>query len=214
MKPIARTAAICCGAALAVVLGSDPLASQGRPEGWDVRFDSPDATEDQLEVFEVMDPGWHVTTGPRAIFSGPEMSAAGSYRLEMEVFLFDPGGRREAFGIFFGGQDLMGDEVEYSYFLIRDGGEFIVKRREGAETPTLLPWTGHEAILGYADRGEAATAKNVLAVEVDAGMARFYVNGAEVASLARSEVPADGRFGFRVNHALNLHISRMEMVEM
>ncbi len=213
-----RSFSIAIAFASAVLIASFPTGLQAqdqrRPDGWDVRFDSPEATEDQLEAFTVMTPGWHVTSGPAAIYAPPE-EASGNYRLEMEVFLFDPGRRREAFGIFFGGMDLMGDGVEYSYFLIRNGGEFIVKRREGPEAPTLLPWTANDAILAWDDRDEGgASVKNVLVVEAGSDNVRFMVNDVEVASLPRSEVPADGRFGFRVNHGLNLHISRLEMTEL
>ncbi len=193
-------------------LASSSLAAQDleRPDGWRVRFDDQNASEDELEMFVSMPPGWHVTSGPAAIFWGPEMEASGNYRIEMEVFLFDPEGMREAFGLFAGGRDLDGDDIEYTYFLIRDGGEFIVKRREGADAPTIRPWSSHEAILGWADRGEGATAKNILAIEAGGETVRFLVNDAEVAVLSRAEVGMDGAFGFRVNHMLNLHISRLE----
>ena len=199
---------------LASSAAAPSLAAQDleRPDGWLVRFDEPGASEDQLEMFVSMPPGWHVTSGPAAIYWGPEMEASGDYRIEMEVFLFEPRGMmREAFGFFAGGRNLDGDDIEYTYFLIRDGGEFIVKRREGPDAPTIHPWTANEAILGWADRGEdAATAKNVLAVEASADEVRFFVNGARVAALPRAELEMDGVFGFRVNHMLNLHISRLE----
>ena len=200
--------------AVASSLPTHSLAAQDfeRPEDWQVRFDEPGASEEQLEMFVSMPPGWHVTSGPAAIYWDPEMEASGEYRIEMEVFLFEPQGMmREAFGFFAGGLDLDGDDIEYTYFLIRDGGEFIVKRREGADAPTVLPWTGHEAILGWADRGDGATAKNILAAEADADEVRFFVNDAQVAALPRSEVAMDGMYGFRVNHMLNLHISRLEV---
>lgn len=182
-----------------------------RPDGWMTRFDAPSATEADLEMFVGMPPGWHVTTGPAGIFYHPDNTASGDFRAEMEVFLFDPGQRREAFGIFLGGRDLQGSDQEYTYFLLRNGGQYIIKRREGAEAPTVRPWTGHDAILSYADRGDDASVKNVLAVEADGDSVRFYVNGERVDEVSRSEVPVDGVFGFRVNHALNLHISKLEV---
>jgi hypothetical protein len=196
--------------ALALVASSLAAQDLQRPDGWNVRFDDPGASEDDLEMFVSMPPGWHVTSGPAAIFWGPEMEASGNYRVEMEVFLFDPKGMREAFGMFAGGRNLEGDDIEYTYFLIRDGREFIVKRREGADAPTLRPWTGHEAILGWTDRGEGATAKNILAIEAGAETVRFLVNDAEVAVLPRADLGMDGAFGFRVNHMLNVHVSRLE----
>ena len=198
---------------LAASVTAPSLAAQDfeRPDDWQVRFDEPGASEEQLEMFVSMPPGWHVTSGPAAIYWGPEMEASGEFRIEMEVFLFEPQGMmREAFGFFAGGLGLDGDDIEYTYFLIRDGGEFIVKRREGPDAPTILPWTGHEAILGWADRGDGATAKNILAAEADVDEVRFFVNDAQVAALPRSEVAMDGMYGFRVNHMLNLHISRLE----
>lgn len=190
-----------------------PAAAQDleRPEGWNVRFDDAGATEADLEMFVEMPPGWHVTTGPAAIFWSPTNIAAGDFRAEMEVFLFDPQGRREAFGIFVGGQDLEGPDQEYTYFLIRDGGQYILKRREGDRAPTVRSWTSHEAINGYKDRGEDVSVKNVLTIEARGDTVRFLVNGAEVAKLPRSEVPVDGRYGFRVNHALNVHVSKLQV---
>jgi len=182
-----------------------------RPEGWMTRFDNPDASESQLDMFVGMPPGWHVTTGPAGIFYHPDNTASGDFRAEVEVFLFDPGQRREAFGIFVGGSDLQGAGQEYTYFLMRNGGQYIIKRREGADAPTVRPWTGHNSILSYADRGEDASVRNVLAIEAEGDGVRFYVNGDRVEELSRSEVPVDGTFGFRVNHGLNLHISKLEV---
>lgn len=199
--------------ALIAFSSSASLAAQDleRPQGWQVRFDRPGSSEDDLEMFVDMPPGWHVTSGPAAVYWGPEMEASGNFRLEMDVFLFDPGERREAFGVFLGGKGMDGDEIEYSYFLIRNGGEFIVKRREGPEAPTVLPWTAHDAVLSFADREEGgATIKNVLVVEADSEIVRFMVNDQQVADLPRAEFAVDGVYGFRVNHGLNLHVSKLE----
>lgn len=190
-----------------------PLHAQDlqRPEGWLARFDREGSTEADMEMWVSMPPGWHITTGPAGIFWLPDMEASGSFRVEMEVFLFDPQGRREAFGVFFGGRDLQGEGQAYTYFLVREGGQFTVKRRDGTEAPTLVAWTGHEAIRSYADRGDDASVRNVLAVEAGPESVRFLVNGREVAELPRADVPVDGTVGIRVNHALNLHVSRLEI---
>lgn len=197
--------------ALAVVFAL-PAAAQDleRPEGWLTRFDMPSATEAEVEMFVSMPPGWHVTTGPAGIFWHPSNTISGDYRLEMEVYLFDPHGRREAFGVFFGGTDLQGPDQAYTYFLLRDGGQYIVKRREGSDAPTVRPWTSHSAVRAYADRGDAVSVLNVLAVEARDEVVRFFVNGTEVTNVPRDELPVDGVYGFRVNHRLNLHVSRLE----
>jgi hypothetical protein len=190
-----------------------PAAAQDfeRPEGWKVRFDRSGSTEADLEMFVEMPPGWHITTGPSGIFWDPALTASGRFRIEMEVFLFDPGTRREAFGLFFGGTDLEGPDQAYTYFLIRNGGESIIKQRQGAETPTLQPWTANDAILSFADRGEDASVRNVLAVDCGANACDFFVNDEEVGSVPRLSLATDGTVGIRVNHALNLHISRLDV---
>lgn len=188
-----------------------PAQELTRPNGWQVRFDDPSATETQLETFVSMPPGWHVTTGPSGIFWDPAQEARGAFQAEMEVFLFDPEGRHEGFGLFVGGSDLTGAGQAYTYFLIRDGGEFLIKHRQGADTRNLTPWTAHEAVRSYANRGDDASVRNVLAVEAGADRVRFLVNGTEVAALPRSEVAVEGTVGLRVNHRLNLHVSRLEV---
>ena len=198
--------------AAAATLFAVPATAQDltRPEGWNIRFDMAGASEADLETFVGMPPGWHITSGPAGIYWGPGMSISGEYRAEMEVFLFDPQGRREAFGIFVGGRDLEGPGQSYTYFLLRDGGQFIIKKRDGADAPTVQGWTSHNAIRSYADRGDEATVKNVLAIEAGAETVRFLVNDTEVMRVPRSELGMDGVFGFRVNHGLNLHVSRIE----
>lgn len=181
------------------------------PDGWTHRFDREGSAPDEL-YFVGMPPGFHVTTGPAAILYHPDSTAAGDFRLESETFLFDPGERREAYGVFFGGRNLDGDEVAYTYFLLRRTGEFLVKRRMGGETETVVPWTAHPAILAWEDRAEdAATARNVLAVEARGAELRFLVNDQEVASIPRDEVDVDGIVGFRVNHGLNVHITSLQV---
>jgi hypothetical protein len=185
------------------------------PPDWQVRLDTPDpavvvgADAEAADIFFVsMTPGWHITTGPRAIFYHLGSSAAGDYHAEAKIHLFDPGERREAFGLFIGGQDLDGEKPSYDYFVIRNSGEFLLKRRSGAETSDLHPWTAHEAIVTYGPETEG-TATNVLGVTVAGDDVSFLVNGQEVARLPRAKVATDGLLGFRVNHHLNLHISTL-----
>ena len=197
----------------ALALLSAPLQAQDlqRPEGWLARFDRAGSSEADMEMWVTMPPGWHITTGPAGIFWNPGHTAAGEFEAEMDVFLFDPNDRREAFGLFVGGTDLQGEGQSYLYFLIRDGGQFLVKKREGSDTPTLLQWTGHPAIRSYADRGDDASVQNVLTVRAEAESVHFLVNGQEVAKLPRAGLSLDGVVGIRANHALNLHVSRLEV---
>lgn len=181
------------------------------PDGWLARADH---GGDGVEALQEMPPGWHVTTGPAGIFYDPEARADGDFRVESTVFLFDPEGRNEGFGVFIGGTDLQGDGQAYTYLLIRADGSVIVKRRDGDETSTLLEWTKHEAVVTWAARGEgAATAKNVLFVEAGGEEVVFGVNEQEVFRTARTGQHVDGVVGLRVNHGLNLHFSSLEVTD-
>lgn len=182
------------------------------PEGWEVRFDREDASMDDFSLV-TMPPGYHVTTGPAVIAWHPDSVATGNFRVESEIFLFDPQGRREAFGFFVGGSDLQGPDQRYTYFLLREGGEFLVKTRAGAETAEIQGWTAAPAIVSFATRPEnAGTAKNVLALEAAGDGLRFWVNGELVWTGPREGLATDGIFGLRVNHGLDLHVTTIRRV--
>lgn len=214
---IMATAALAAAAAVATPTAA--AAQQGEegeadtrppPEGWMVRTDR-GASAEAID-FTDMPPGWHITTGPAAIFYHPDRTATGTYRVEVETHLFDPGQRREGFGILFGGEDLQADSQAYTYFLIRRDGSYLVKRRDGAETEVIDGWTEHPAVVGWDERSEdAVTVKNVLAVEVGETEVAFHVNGEEVHRVAREGLSTDGVVGLRVNHSLDLHVTRLDV---
>jgi len=186
-------------------------ANPGPPEGWIVRTDGGGHGGGELEFVD-MPPGTHITTGPAGIFYHPDTTASGAFTVEAEVFLFDPGNRNEAFGIFIGGQDLDGDGQVYTYFLIRRDGSALVKRRDGDGTTTLLGWTENAAIVTWDEKGEEEhTAKNVLGARVAGGQLTFSVNGEDVFSTSADGQHVDGIVGLRVNHGLNLHFSSLEV---
>lgn len=191
--------------------GAENPASQPKPEGWVVRLDRPErATPDDV-LFTSMAPGWHITTGPAALLFHPDSTASGNYHLESNVFLFDPGDRNEGYGVFFGGSDMEGASQRYTYFLLRHDGRFLIKTRNGDATSVVRDWTAHPAIRTWAARtaGEA-TVENRVIVHVEGNEVLFIVNGAVVAQVPRSELPAtDGVYGLRVNHSLNLHVATL-----
>jgi len=181
------------------------------PVGWEVRFDREGPGVDDLYLVS-MPPGLHVTTGPAHIAWHPDSTASGDFRIESETFMFDPEGRREAFGFFVGGSDLHGPGQAYTYFLVRDGGEFLVKRRHGTETSVVQDWTAHSAVESWAGKS-GNTAKNVLVLEAEGAQLRFFVNGEQVWTGARGDLAIDGHFGLRVNHGLDLHVTTIGRTE-
>ena len=204
----------------ALSMRPDPASPVGEnfevPLGWSVRLDRPDdavtiGSSEESDIFFVsMTPGWHVTTGPRAIFYHPASTAEGRFRARAGIYLFPPGERNEAFGLFVGGKNLDTDNQEYLYFVVRRSGEFLVKKRMGEETEVIHPWTAHESILPYTQSTEG-TVHNVLEIVADDDKVSFSVNEAEVASMPRDELDVDGIVGLRVNHALNLHVDDLSV---
>lgn len=180
-----------------------------RPEGWHTRTDA--GAEAGAVSFVDMPPGWHITTGPAVILYDPARTATGNYRVRSESFLFDPGTRREGYGLLLGGRDLDAAGQRYTYFLIRRSGEFLVKRRAGEALTTVRDWTPHAAIVQYDARGASQTAKNELGIDVTGADVVFLVNDREVARVPRAEVDTEGIVGLRVNHQLNLHVSTLEV---
>jgi len=192
-----------------VAVAATPLMAQDleRPADWKVRFDRPTASDSTL-YFVDMPPGWHITTGPAAIFYDPQRVGSGEYRVSSETYLF-PGERREAFGVFVGGQDLETADQRYVYFLVRKDGRFLIKQRHGSSTTELHAWTEHPSIVKH--DGGTGTAKNVLGIAVGSDTVTFTVNGATVARLPREDLPTDGVVGLRVNHALNIHVTTLDV---
>ena len=201
--------------AKAMSLRHDPQNPVGEnmdvPPAWKVRLDTPDpdvviGAEESSDIrFMTMTPGWHITTGPRAILYHPASTARGNFTARAGIHLFPPGDRNEAYGLFFGGKNLEEANLQYVYFLVRRSGEFLIKRRQGEETEVLHEWTANEAINPYGAETEG-TVHNALSIEAGADEVLFMVNDVEVARMPRSGIDVEGVVGLRVNHALNVHV--------
>ena len=195
--------------ALSIPLAAQEAEAAAMPDGWTMRLDR---VGGPAPTFEAMPPGWHITTGPAGIFYNPANTASGTFRVESEVFQFDPGSRNEAYGVFIGGAGLDGDGQSYTYFLIRRDGSYLVKRRDGSGTSSVQGWTNHDAVVSWENRGEGeSTAKNALAIEAGAGELVFFVNDQEVFRTSREGQHVDGIVGLRANHGLNIHVSKLEI---
>lgn len=205
-------AAIAALALIAAPAAAQEMAtSQGLPDGWMMRFDRPGTAMDQAD-FRTMEPGWHVTSGRAgaAIYWQPGMEADGPFRFSTAMHLFDPADHAEAFGLFVGGQDLDGADQQYLYFLVRQTGEYLIKRRMGSETANVVGWTAHSAIPEMAPGAEESTEYD-LAIQVDGDEVAFMVNGATVHTVPADQVDTAGQVGIRVNHMLDLHIEQLEL---
>jgi hypothetical protein len=172
------------------------------PAGWQARLDHASAGLEAVK-FEPAGGGFHVTSGPAGIYFKPDQKAAGAYETHATFTQLEPAAHPEAYGLFIGGADLQGENQKYTYFLIRQDGKFLIKKREGAATPSVMNWTEAAAI---AKADASGRMKNTLSIEVGADKVRFLVNGTEVASQPKAQIETNGVAGLRINHNLNVQV--------
>ena len=176
-------------------------------DGWDVRTDREGDISGMLS-FMGMGTGVHAQTGRGAgVFWRPGDTHTGSYTISASFAQIEPSNHPNAYGLFFGGSNLSGDNQQYTYFVIREDGQHLIRKRAGTDTSNVVSWTPHDAIHTLDADGRAV---NTLTVEVG-DQVRFLVNGIEVANQPKSAVDTDGIAGVRVNHFLNVHIDDLNL---
>ncbi|MDX1645669.1 MAG: hypothetical protein R3304_00890 [Longimicrobiales bacterium] len=191
-----------------------PEASgQSGPEtrpSYQIRLDSESSDPSAFEVVED-DDGIRVQTGPAGIVWRPgDTISSGNMQVQATFRQFGaPVGYREAYGIFVGGIDLDGPELEYTYLLVRPTGDFLVKRRIGAITETLVDWEPHPSV--HTVRAEGDEPINVLSIDVFEGETHFVVNGDVVHVQSASRIRPYGTAGVRVNHRLDVRVDQWLM---
>ena len=181
-------------------------------DGWETKLDRGTDVASVLH-FRTMGNGVHASTAGRggAIFWKPDSMVRGNFTISANFVQTEPSGHPNAYGLFLGGSDLSGPNQRYSYFVIRQGGEFLVKKRMADATPTVVDWTAHSAINDLDAEGRSV---NVLSVEVGSSQVRFLVNGTEVSSQPSSNIETDGVTGLRVTHLLDVHIGDLQLTGM
>jgi len=191
--------------AAAVLFMTLPVLGQGggvTADGWQTRLDRGSNVQDLN--FRSMGDGFHVTTGPHAIFWNAANMGSGSYTASATFMQTKPSSHPNSYGLFVGGNDLDGAGQAYTYFLIRETGEFLIKKRVGADTENVTDgWASHAAVNGL----ENGQQRNTLSVEVGASAVRFLSNGTEVASVPKAGLSVDGVAGVRFSHQLDVHVA-------
>jgi len=145
---------------------------------------------------------WEVQTGPAHILYTAHDSGSGVYAVTATIQQLEKPAHPEAYGIFFGGQHL-DDRAQqtYGYFLVRGTGEFLIKRRDGAKTSSVVDWTANPNVPKQDASGKATYS---LKVHFAKDTAHFLVNDKLVDAVPRSKLPTEGVAGLRINH--NLHV--------
>jgi hypothetical protein len=210
--PIAAVAAI-LSVASATAQDHDPdkaIANGGNVvEGWKAR---PDRGSLENLDFRTMGSGYHVTVGPAVILYQDETMASGSYTASGSFTQTSSLGHAHGYGLIIGGQDLQGAGQQYTYFLVRGDGVFLIKKRNGTELSLVSEgnngWSQHDAITVEDADGKAT---NELAIRVGASDVSFLVNGKEVHRAPKSAVDTDGIVGMRINHNLDIHIGSLSV---
>jgi len=183
---------------------SDPtkkVAGGSLPAGWMGRTDR---AADKLTdaKFVAMGSGYHVTSGPAAIYWNPKTVTSGPFVASTTVTQTKAPTHPEAYGLFFGGKDLDTPTQSYYYFIVRGDGKYMVNHRAGADVHKLVPWTDSPALHKADSSGKATNKLTVDASKADS--VRFLVNDKQVNALAIGK--ADGLVGLRVNHNLDVHV--------
>ena len=180
-----------------------PVTGGGHlPAGWSARTD--EKGKEPETKFVVMDKGYHVTLGPAAIFWRASDKVEGPFRTVLLITQTKRSEHPEGYGIFVGGQGLTGDDEKYTYFLIRQDGKYLIKRRIGGATTNITStWTAHPAIVRPNAVGEMT---NRLEVTIGKDRLAFAINGKEVYTADPRLVDGTGIVGLRLNHNLDLHI--------
>ena len=173
------------------------------PAGWSARADR----SAQLTNAKVMPMGngIHVTLGPAIILYRAADAATAPFHTLATFTQTKAPMHPEAYGLFIGGKDLDAATQQYTYFLVRGDGKFLIKRRNGDSTSVIKDWTESPAV---AKADPAGKATNMLEIDnkSDTSALKFKVNGQEVYSMPAG-ADAKGIVGLRVNHNLDVHVA-------
>lgn len=204
---IASTCAVlasCKNAPPASSKAADPdqvVNGSGAPSGYIGRTDEASRSMADAKYTVGPDGKWEVHTGPAHIIYKATDTASGAYTLRTDIDQMEAPRHPEAYGVFFGGQNLTGPNQRYTYFLVRGNGMYAVKVRDGSDARTIVDFTASPNIPVADASGKASYA---IRIQVAADSVHFLVNEKPVATVARGSLAADGIAGIRINH--NLHV--------
>ena len=159
-----------------------------------------------------MGKGLHVTTGPAIILYRADTKGTGPFHTLATFTQTKPSQHAEGYGLFVGGQDLDGAGQKYIYFLVRQDGSYLIKRREGEKTTDVSKgWVQSAAV-------KKPEAQGLVDQPARGGQQAGSEPGrlpGERAGGLRAPTPRtmalDGIVGLRVNHNLDVHIEGFDV---
>jgi len=179
-----------------------PTGATGLPTGFVGRTDRANTNITDAK-YVVSGNTWEITTGPAHIVYSPRNVASGNYTVTSTIEQLAAPRHREAFGLFFAGQNLDTPAQKYSYFVVAGTGEMLVKHRDGDATRDLIAWHKTQWVPPADSLGRQSYK---LQVRVQGDSVKFLVNDVVAAALSKSalNLQTDGIVGLRVNHNLSL----------
>jgi hypothetical protein len=174
-------------------------------DGWSVRADSGTGADNKLTM---EGPAFHfVTGGPpsnNGTYYNPAWTATGNHTYSATFTQNVKATHPDAYGLMIGGMNLGDDAQSYTYFEVRQAGEFYIATRKGSMVTPVVPWTKNAAI-----KPEGADGKqtNTLSIQVAGPNAIFSVNGTEVNRQPTTAVQTNGMFCFRISHRLDITVT-------
>jgi len=173
------------------------------PAGWNARPDRGAATG--IKFSETGDV-YHFQMGTAGTMWRNDWTKSGNYTYSARLTQVARASHSISYGLAIGGTN-MGPTPTYTYFLIRQAGEYYIANWEGAGPVAVVPWTANAAIV---KQGADGKQQNTLGVQVQGDNVIFSVNGKEVTRLAKSKVHADGIIGFRIGHTLDVDVDQVK----
>lgn len=179
------------------------------PAGWTARADD-NAGIANVKVAP-MGSGMHVTLGPAIILYKAAHDGTGPFHTLATFTQTRPTEYAEGYGLFAGGRGLDGPGQTYVYFLIRQDGSYLIKRRDGGKTTDISKgWVADAAVKKPEGKGPAT---NLLEIDHkrDPSKVVFLINSKPVYTADAKTMNLDGIVGLRVNHNLDVHVDGFDV---
>ena len=154
--------------------------------------------------------GFHLTTGPAAVYWNPANTAKGDFTVkatfkEPKQTINHP----HPYGVFIGGSQLDTDTPTMLYCVAYRDGTYTVRQFTAGKPSQVVRKTPNEKVAKAA--GPEAEVTQEVALSVKGSKVECTVNGASVWSADKSEIPGltstDGLTGIRVSHNSDATVS-------
>jgi hypothetical protein len=173
------------------------------PAGWSAR---PDRGAPTGIKFSQAGDVYHFQMGTTGTMWRSDWTKSGNYTYSARLTQMAKASHAVSYGLVIGGSN-MGPSPTYTYFLVRQAGEYFISNWEGSAPKTVVDWTANPAIVKEGADGKQS---NTLGIQVQGDNVIFSVNGTEVTRLAKSKVHTDGVIGLRIGHTLNVDVDQVK----